>query len=169
MSDPFLGEIRLFAGNYAPEGWALCDGRLLGIQQNSGLFSLLGTTYGGDGRATFALPDLRGRSAVHPGSNSQNVYELGEAGGSESVALRTTEMPSHTHAPRASDTTSTTSPVQARWATQPVMAYTDAGPDVQMAPDALQPAGAGLPHDNMPPFVALTYIIALDGEFPQRQ
>lgn len=168
MSDQFIGEIRIFGGTYEPEGWAFCDGRLLGIAQYSTVYSLLGTTYGGDGRTTFGLPDLRGRSAVHAGSNGQNSYELGQAGGVETVMLTVGEMPRHSHTAVGSDTASATSPSQARWGTQSALAYAGGTPNAPMASTALQSTGNGQTHYNMPPYVGVNFIIALQGVFPQR-
>jgi microcystin-dependent protein len=170
MSDPFLAEIRLFSGNFAPTGWALCDGRLLPIAQNTALFSLLGTSFGGDGRQTFALPDLRGRSPMHPGAGpGLTPRTLGEAGGEEAVTLTLNEMPSHTHrlAPSvipASDVipagTFIASPPAAR-------IYGPPGNLLAMSPAAIRPVG-GEPHDNRQPYLALNFIIALQGIFPAR-
>lgn len=169
MSEYYVGEIRPFAGNYAPVGWALCDGRLLSIAQYSTLYTLIGTTYGGDGQSTFALPDLRGRSAVHAGTVRDGTYVLGQRGGVEHVTLTPSQLPVHSHAPISAGTATTSSPAQSRWAAQASFAYTDAAPNAQLAPDALSPAGGGQPHDNMPPFVAVTYIIATEGLFPPRE
>lgn len=168
MSDQFVGEIRIFGGNFEPRGWAFCDGRVLSVAQYTPLFSLLGTTYGGNGQSTFCLPDLRGRSAVHQGSNGQNTYEPGEVGGAERVALTVNQMPRHSHTAIGSDTASATSPSQARWAAQSTLAYAGGTPNAPMAPAALQGTGNGNAHFNMPPYVAVNFIIALEGVFPQR-
>lgn len=153
MSEPFLAEIRVFAGNFPPRGWALCQGQLLPINQNQGLFSLLGTTYGGDGRTNFALPDLRGRTSVHPGTD----VSLGGRGGAETVTLTPAQG---VHAP-GSDTQPTTSTA------------TGATPAVGGAygtPDGSSTAsvGGGQAHNNLAPFLALNYCIALQGIFPSR-
>ncbi|UJR79686.1 phage tail protein [Sandaracinus amylolyticus] len=168
MSDPYMGEIRLFAGNFAPVGWAFCDGRIMAIAENDALFSLLGTTYGGDGVSSFALPDLRGRVPVHVG----NGYVLGEAAGVETVTLTTAQIPAHTHTLFASDTTaSTTSPTNALLAALPSAAATAYGADapfVASSASQLAPAGGSQPHDNMQPYVALNYIIAIYGIYPSQ-
>ncbi len=166
MSNPYVGEIRMFAGNFAPVGWALCDGSLLSIATYQFLFQLIGTAYGGDGVSTFALPDLRGRVPVHqwPGVSP---YTLGETFGVEAVTLSTSEIPSHSHVPQASAEAGTSSdPSGQVWAASTaVQQFAGPGSTVAMAP-AIQAAGAGQPHDNMLPFVALTFIIALDGNYP---
>jgi microcystin-dependent protein len=171
--EPFIGEIRLFAGNFAPRGWAFCNGQLLAISQNSALFAILGTTYGGDGRTTFALPDLRGRAPVHsgfsqgPGLTRRN---LGEKGGQENVTLSVEQVPSHTHAARASgDFPDSSSPAGNFLGTmQRTRIYSSSGSDVSMATGAIGPAGENQPHNNMPPYLGLNYIIALQGLFPPR-
>lgn len=169
--DPFIAEIRIFAGNFPPRGWAFCDGQILPINQYSALFSLLGTTYGGDGRVTFALPDLRGRVPVHPGSGpGLTPRQWGERGGTETTSLTAAQMPAHSHAVKASDANgSAVSPsglVPARNAAG-VPVY---GPptSAHLAGDAIEPAGGGQPHDNMQPYLGLSYIIALQGIYPSR-
>jgi microcystin-dependent protein len=171
MSNPFLGEIRLFAGNFAPSGWALCEGQLLAISQNTALFALLGTTYGGDGQSTFALPDLRGRVAVHQGAGpglSQRV--IGEQAGAETVQLTPGQMPGHTHAPVASSAVAQTAapPGGSVLASPAINVYDTGTPAAAMAAEAIASAGGSLPHENMAPFVALSCIIALQGVFPSR-
>lgn len=168
MSTPYIGEIRLFAGNFAPSGWAMCDGSLLSIAANQSLYQLIGTTYGGDGTSTFALPDLRSRVPVHQGAGSSGTtYSLGEAFGVEAVTLSTSEIPSHSHVPQASAAAGTSpDPSGQVWAASTaVQQFASPGATVAMAP-AIQPAGAGQAHDNMLPFVALTFIIALQGTYP---
>lgn len=170
MSDPFIGEIRLFAGNFAPRDWAFCDGQLMSIAQNTALFSLLGTTYGGNGQTTFALPDLRGRVPVHqfqgPGLSNR---DLGEVSGSETVTLLSTQMPAHSHAFRASTTAATGStPVGALLGATTVNSYDNSAAGVAMAAGAVGNTGGSQPHDNMAPTLALNYIIALFGIFPSR-
>jgi microcystin-dependent protein len=170
MSDPYVGEIRLFAGNFAPQGWAFCDGQLLSIATNEVLFDLIGTTYGGDGQTTFALPDLRGRVPVHLGSNNQSNYLPGQSGGTESVTLTANQMPAHGHAMYAS-----TSPASAAHGPSEVLGsstamnlYGTGVPNMAMDPNALTPVGGNQPHENMPPFVALSYIISMFGIFPSQ-
>lgn len=167
MSDPFIGEVRLFGGNYAPNGWALCDGQLLPIAQNEALFSLLGTTYGGDGQTTFALPDLRGRCAPHPGGG---VLQ-GETGGSEVVTLQAAQMPVHTHAARCATGGSTGKPGGAYWASEGsgnAAPYSTTQNGTALAAGAVQSAGGAQPHENMQPFLAMNFIIALFGIYPSR-
>lgn len=168
MSEPFLGEIRTFAGNFAPTGWALCDGRLLPIAQYTALFSLLGTTYGGDGKITFGLPNLQGSAPMHWGDGpGLTPRTIGETGGSSSVTVLVTEMPGHSHLLGASQ-----SSASALSPTDNVLGDTSlyAGPPYTqaLAPQALAPAGGSQPHDNMQPYLALTFIIALQGIFPSR-
>jgi microcystin-dependent protein len=173
MSNPFVAEIRIFAGNFAPTGWALCDGQLMPISQNTALFSLLGTTYGGDGKSTFALPDLQGMAPMHQGQGAGlSDRFLGETAGEPAVTLLTTEMPIHSHQARATGAGNQTSPVNAAWGTlgttrTPPPLYATSG-NVQMSPLALSLAGGGLPHNNMSPYLCLTFIIALQGVFPPR-
>ena len=166
MSQPYVGEIRLFAGNFAPLNWAFCDGQVLSIADNVVLFELIGTTYGGDGQVTFQLPDLRGRVPVHQGAG----YVQGESGGQETVTLTASQMPTHAHAMRAS-----TSPASVMQGPSGVVAssvamrlYGSGAPTMAMDPNALAQAGGGQPHENMPPFVALNYIISLFGVFPSQ-
>ncbi|WP_342114721.1 phage tail protein [Pseudoduganella sp. OTU4001] len=173
--EPFIGEIRIFGGNFPPHGWALCDGKLLSIAQNTALFSLLGTTYGGNGQTTFALPDLRGRVPAHPSQE----YPLGAQFGTESVTLQSTEIPQHSHSVAASTAIPAPAPngLSLTGATLYVPAspgkpklYAPDGATADMSPLAVAqaPAGAGQPHNNMAPYLAMTYIIALEGVFPQR-
>lgn len=177
MTDPFVGEIRMFAGTFAPNGWALCEGQLVPISQNTALFSLLGTSYGGDGKSTFALPDLRDASPVHHGQGpGRSQYDLGQSGGSQSVTLVPSELPSHSHAVMAVDagTLGTTgNPSAGTWATARQGRVTEklysSSPATQtMSPTALAVTGGGQPHNNMAPYLAITFIIALQGVFPQR-
>jgi len=169
--DPFLGEIRMFAGNYAPTGWALCNGQILSIAQNTALFSLLGTMYGGNGQTTFALPDLRGRIPLNfgqgPGLTDRGQ---GEVGGEETVTLLSNQMPMHTHLPNAeSGGGNNTSPANNYWAasTRRDLTYTPT-PSSTMSPNAVAPVGNNQPHDNMQPYLAVSFIIALQGIYPQR-
>jgi microcystin-dependent protein len=163
MSDPYIGEIRMFGGNFAPVGWLLCQGQLLPIDQYDALFNLIGTTYGGDGQQTFAMPDLQSRLPVHVGSN----YVLGQVGGSETVTLTTPQLPIHTHqqlassGPAASPTP--TGRVPASWADGQ---YSTAPADSTLAPNALTIAGGSQPHENMSPYLCLNFIIATEGIYP---
>jgi microcystin-dependent protein len=172
MSSPFVAEIRIFGCNFAPTGWAQCNGQLMPISQNTALFSLLGTQYGGDGRSTFALPDLQGSVAMHTDQYSGGVqYPIGSIGGSQSVTLLQSEIPQHTHFLRAaSDLADKGLPspntVIARSSGGGI--YNTAANLVAMAPNSLAPAGSSLPHNNMQPSVTLNYCIALQGVFPQR-
>lgn len=159
--DPFIGQIVMFGGNFAPRGWAFCDGQLLDIASNQALFSILGTTYGGDGRTTFALPDLRGRSAMHPGSGpGLTPRALGARGGAESVTLTTQEMPSHHHGVIAA-----TGPVDP---TQPKYVESQAAATSVTVADRTDNVGGGQAHNNMAPFTCVNFIIALVGVFPSR-
>lgn len=172
MSDQFVAEIRVVGFNFAPTGWALCNGQLLPLSQNTALFSLLGTTYGGDGKSTFALPNLQDSAAMHPGQG-QGLSErfLGDQGGTESVTLLESEIPLHTHSVMANPlpaTASLAAPTQVMARASGGFAYTAPANLVQMAPQALAPAGGGLPHNNMMPYLTLNYVIALQGIFPQR-
>ena len=172
--DPFIGEIRLFAGNFAPKGWAFCDGSLLPIQQNTALYSLLGITYGGDGKTTFALPDLRGKAPIHRGAGpGLSNYQLGQSGGSSTVTLTQAQIPSHTHQPKANSSVNATNPEGGLWgSTQRVLGgITAYGPSTGLAPmnaAAIIPAGGSQPHNNMQPYLGLNFIIALEGIFPPR-
>jgi microcystin-dependent protein len=175
MADPFVAEVRIFPCNFAPKGWAFCDGQLLAISQNTALFSLLGTTYGGNGQSNFALPNLQGRSPLQPGQGpGLSLYDLGEQGGSENVTLINTEMPAHTHNARASTTDgSLPAPGSNAWAIpgadRDLFIYNaGANNQVNMAPDALNISGNNQPHNNLMPYLTLTYCIALQGIFPQR-
>lgn len=161
--DPFIGEIRIFAGTFAPLGWADCNGQLLSIAQNNALFSLVGTTYGGDGFTTFALPDLRSRLPIGMQGN------LGSAGGSEFVTLTTQTLPGHTHPAACGGNGTAVSPVNAYWATDVggfVGQYSTQAPNAVMAADAITLSGGGQPHDNIQPYLCVRYIIALEGIFP---
>src|SRR5262245_51536454 len=176
MSNPFVAEIRIFTGNFAPQGWALCDGQLLPISQNTALFSLLGTTYGGDGKSNFALPNLQGAAPMQAAQGpGLSLRDLGEQGGEQTVTLLQTEMPAHSHGAQATnDTTSPqASPVNNVWATGQKgfgNVYTPSVPanNKQMNPFGTSISGGNLPHNNMPPFLGLTFIIALQGVFPPR-
>ena len=175
MTDPFLAEIRMFAGNFAPYGWALCQGQLMAISQNTALFSLLGTTYGGDGRVTFGLPDLRGAAPMQAGQGAGLSQRfLGENGGEQTVTLLTSEMPMHVHLPNAvAASANTDSASSTTWATagggrlgSPM--YSTNAPTQLMNPMTVALTGGSQPHNNMPPYLCVSFIIALQGIFPQR-
>lgn len=176
MSDCFMGEIQIFAGNFAPRGWALCNGQLLSIQQNTALYSLLGVTYGGDGRSTFALPNLQGRAPMQPGQGpGLTSHTLGEVGGSQNVTLLTTQMPAHNHIPMGDGNGGTAATGVATnnvWGSRSSRSgdpiYTDSTVNVTMSPNALSAAGSSQPHNNMQPYLGLNYIIALQGIYPPR-
>ena len=166
--DPFIGEIRLFAGTFAPLGWALCQGQLLAISQNDALFALIGTTYGGDGQTTFALPNLSGRIALHQGTGpGLSSRQMGETGGTEAITLTANQIPQHTHAMHANpDAATGTAPTGALLAATAFASYDTAAASTAMAAGAVGNAGGSQPHENMAPTLALNYIIALEGIFP---
>lgn len=171
MSDEFVAEIRIFPFNFPPRGWAFCDGQILPIAQNTALFSLLGTTYGGDGKSTFALPNLQGRAPMHPGTGPGLApYDLGQTGGSDTVTLLPGEMPAHTHAVNASqaDAIERLPGNQLPASGVAIGMYAPPGPVVPMSPQAVPLAGGGLPHNNLQPYVTLSFCIALQGIFPPR-
>lgn len=171
MSDQYLGEIRMFAGNYAPEGWAMCNGQLLSISQNAALYSLIGTTYGGDGQTTFALPDLQGRVPVHTGKNTETgtVYPMGQKGGTETVTLVADQLPKHTHAVNAQSEAGTTSAAANNyWATGPVNMYANTDANGMMGSSAIGVTGGNMAHNNVMPYFAVTFIIALQGIYPSQ-
>ena len=177
MSQPFVGEIRMFGGSFAPAGWAFCAGQLLPISENDTLFVLIGTTYGGDGQETFGLPDLRGRVPVHAGTGGGGTFTLGETGGTESVTLTTQQLPTHNHlvastAPGASGTPDPTTIIadQAPASGAPVSAYLPfaAANQVALRNTIVGLTGGNQPHDNMQPFLVVSYIISLFGIFPSQ-
>ncbi|RMH16214.1 MAG: phage tail protein [Acidobacteria bacterium] len=172
MSEPFVGEIRMFAGNFAPRGWAFCDGQLLAVSQNDALFSLLGTIYGGDGRTTFALPDLRGRIPIHAGTGpGLSPRRLGAKFGTEEETITVNQLPSHSHDFRASNSASTTTLPQNQALTRADQnIYRDATPSsfVNMATSALGNVGGSRSHNNLMPFLCINFIIALFGIYPSR-
>jgi microcystin-dependent protein len=169
MSNPYVGEIRLFAGNFAPAGWMFCQGQLLPIAENEVLFVLIGTTYSGDGQNTFALPDLRGRVPVHQGQGpGLSPRTLGAVHGTETVTLTPQQIPLHTHALHASSAAASgTAPGDALLAATPVASYDSAAGSVAMAAIAVGSAGGNQPHENMAPTLAVNYIISLFGIYPQ--
>jgi len=174
VTSPFVAQVQIFAFNFSPTGWAFCDGQLLPLSQNTALFSLLGTTYGGDGKSTFALPDIQGNSVMQPGQGpGLSLRDLGEIGGEETVTLLVSEIPAHSHSLNASPQPSGTGVPAA----QTCLARGFGGspfkqspftPNVTMAPQMIAPAGGGLPHQNMIPYLTLNYCIALQGVFPAR-
>jgi microcystin-dependent protein len=166
MSSPFIGEIRMFAGNFAPVGWAFCNGALIPISENDALFNLIGTTYGGDGQSTFALPNLQSRLPVHVGPG----FALGQSGGVESVTLTTSQIPAHSHVPQCiSGNGNATSPGSAVWATPTTgSVYSSAAPSLVMDPAAIGSSGGSQPHDNMHPFLVVNFILSLFGIFPSQ-
>lgn len=173
MADPFVAEIRIFPFNFAPKGWATCNGQLLPLSQNTALFSLLGTTYGGDGKSTFALPNLQGSAAIHPGQGQGlSLYDLGQTGGSDTVTLLESEIPFHSHAMRAHDADSgelnAPSPTRALAKSANATIYGSPAGLTQMAPQALSVSGGDQPHNNMMPYLTLNFCIALQGVFPPR-
>jgi microcystin-dependent protein len=182
MSTQFLAEIRIFPFNFAPRGWAFCDGQLLPISQNTALFSLLGTYYGGDGKSTFALPNLQGSAPLEQGQGpGLSLYDLGQAGGSDMVTLITSEIPSHNHAFNADPAAATTANpanaayAQGQWTALPnsgsVNMYYVGGsnpPNATLAPTAIGPNPGGQPHNNLMPYLTLNFCIALQGIFPPR-
>lgn len=174
MADPFVAEIRIFPFNFAPRGWAWCDGQLLPLSQNTALFSLLGTTYGGNGKSNFALPDLQGRAPMHPGQGpGLSLHDLGETGGSETVSLLESEIPSHSHAMRANmddlaEVTTPTSTTSLALSRNVAIYNPTTQGMVSMAPESLPPSGGDQPHNNMQPYLTFYFCIALQGVFPPR-
>lgn len=174
--DPFVAEIRIFPFNFAPKGWAFCDGQILPLSQNTALFSLLGTTYGGDGKSNFALPNMQGNTPMHPGQGpGLSLHDLGETGGSETVTLLESEIPGHSHnamcagASVEGDKNSPAGNVAAKLPGAAPPAYAPAGSGlVAMSYSALAPAGGDQPHNNMSPYLTLNFCIALQGVYPPR-
>lgn len=169
MGEPYVGEIRMFAGNFAPNGWMMCQGQTLPISENDVLFTLLGTTYGGDGEETFNLPNLQGRFPIHQGTGAGSTYQLGETGGSESVTLTVQQIPSHSHPVTATSANGGQATPQNN-----VFAavqsgnqmYNDQAPNGTMNANAVNPIGGSQPHDNMAPYLCINFIISLFGRFP---
>jgi len=175
MSTPFVAEIRIFGFNFAPLGWAFCDGQILPIIQNTALFSLIGTLYGGDGKTTFALPNLQGAAPLHAGQGpGLSLYDLGQSGGEQAVTLTPTQMPSHQHSAMANtNDPATVAPTNQTWAVPGAgrglnLYHPNAGSSPQMGAQALSSSGGNLPHNNMPPYLTLNFCIALQGIFPPR-
>ncbi len=165
MAQPYVGEIRMFGGNFPPAGWMFCEGQLLPISENETLFQLIGTTYGGDGQSTFALPDLRGRLPIHMG----NGFILAQTGGAEGITLTTSQIPSHSHVPIANSGTGTsTSPANNVWAAQPaLLQYSGPGSaNVILPVNTLAATGGSQPHTNFQPYLCIDFIISLFGIFP---
>jgi microcystin-dependent protein len=177
MSNPFVAEIRIFPFNFAPTGWAFCNGQLMNLSQNTALFSLLGTTYGGDGKSNFALPNLQGSAPMHPGQGpGMSLHDLGETGGSDSITLLESEMPSHTHVINCVDgsriggqTGQPNSATLVKTGGTPASAYTSgASQNLTMAQNMVAPAGGNQPHNNLMPYLTLNFCIALQGVYPPR-
>jgi microcystin-dependent protein len=166
----FIGSIIIVSFNFPPKGFAFCNGQLLTISQNQALFALLGTTYGGDGRTNFALPDLRGRAPIHMGQGQGlNDYAIGQTGGEEAVTLTISQIPNHTHFAMASTAPANTGAVSGTsWARPRVLLYSASAPSTPMSPAALSTVGGSQPHENRKPFLVLNYAIALQGVFPSR-
>ena len=166
MAQPYVGEIRMFAGNFAPAGWMFCEGQLLPISENETLFQLIGTTYGGDGESTFALPDLRGRLPIHQG----NGFILAETGGAEEITLTTSQIPAHSHPILGSalnaTTTSSTNNVAATMPEVTTFAYGTDLPPTNLNPQSIGPTGGSQPHTNFQPYLCVDFIISLFGIFP---
>ena len=171
MSEPFVGEMRMFAGNFAPRGWAFCDGQLLAVSQNDALFSLLGTIYGGDGRTTFGLPDLRGRVPIHAGSGpGLSPRRLGAKAGAENVTLTVNQLPSHSHRFQATAGTATTrDPVGNSPGEAVADVYVEDLAPAALASQAVSDVGGSRSHTNLMPFLCINFIIALFGIYPSRQ
>lgn len=173
MADPFVAEIRIFPFNFAPKGWAWCDGQILPLSQNTALFSLLGSTYGGDGKSNFALPDLQGRAPMHPGQGpGLSLHDLGETGGSDTVSLLESEIPSHSHTlmsdPNVAETPSATGNSLARASSVNVYQTDTTSNLVNMSDSTVAPVGGDQPHNNLQPYLTFYFCIALQGVYPPR-
>lgn len=166
MGEPFVGEIRMFGGNFPPSGWAFCQGQLMPISENDTLFNLIGTTYGGDGQETFGLPDLQGRIPIHQGPG----FVIGQKGGEEVVTLTTNQIPSHNHVPICQAANAPTSgPGNGLWAASPSQQiYSSTAPSTAMNAQAVAGSGGNQPHDNMMPYLVVSFIISLFGVFPSQ-
>lgn len=169
MSQPYVGEIRIFAGNFAPNGWLLCDGSTVPISENETLFQLIGTTYGGDGETYFNLPDLRGRTPIHQGTSTEGITAvLGQTAGVEEIVLTTQQIPKHTHTPVATRTPTSANPSGRVWSAWSDDPYSPSKPTHLMRNDAIRPEGGSQAHNNMPPYLALNFIISMYGIFPSQ-
>jgi microcystin-dependent protein len=170
MAQPFIGEIRMFGGNFAPAGWAFCNGALMPISENDALFVLIGTTYGGDGQETFALPNLQGRLPLHQGTNLGQTFQMGETGGVESVTLTTNQIPVHTHSMLAvSGPVANSDPTNGILAKPTGNIYNSVATNiVQFSNQAVLPIGGSQPHDNFQPYLCISFIISLFGIFPSQ-
>lgn len=173
MADPFVAEIRIFPFNFAPKGWAFCNGQLMPISQNTALFSLLGTMYGGDGKSTFALPNMQDNAPMFWGQGpGLSLYDEGQEGGAETVTLLQSEMPMHTHQAIGASGNGPTGPAGNTWGTgsgrTPPPVYVNGAPNVTMAGVTVAPAGSSFPHNNMQPYLTLNFCIAMQGVFPPR-
>lgn len=173
MSQPYVGEIRMFGGNFAPVGWAFCNGQLIAISENDTLFNLIGTTYGGDGQSTFALPDLQGRLPVHAGTNAGTTVVIGEKAGVENVTLTTQTIPSHNHALQATAAGQVLSPLNALYAVPSssvagLETYATGTPATPLVPASIQGAGGNQPHNNVQPYLCISFIISLFGIYPSQ-
>lgn len=171
MSSPYIGEIRMFGGNFAPAGWAFCDGQLMPISENETLFNLIGTTYGGDGQETFGLPNLCGRLPMHAGTGPDGVnYQLAESAGVEQVTLSVPQIPNHTHPLMISSDQATTPNASGNVLAAPLTAtpFFAGTPGVPLAPQSILPVGGSQPHENMQPYLCVSFIISLFGIFPHQ-
>ncbi len=173
MSSPYVGEIRLFAGNFAPVGWAFCDGSIQSIANNETLFNLIGTTYGGDGQSTFALPNLSGRFPLHQGTGQGAAYVMGQSGGAETVAVTVAQLPAHSHqvattAPGTANVPASTLLLSDQAGAPPVYAAPNAATLVALAGQSVGATGGGQGHDNMHPYLAVNFIISLFGVYPSQ-
>ncbi len=173
MADQFVAEIRIFPFNFAPTGWAFCDGQILPLSQNTALFSLLGTTYGGDGKSNFALPNFQGISPMHPGQGpGLSLHDLGETGGSETVTLLQTEIPAHSHPAMGAASSGEPSPIGNSWGEalkgHGTLYAAGNSTTVAMSPNALAPAGGNQPHNNLQPYLTMNFCISLQGIYPSR-